>query len=180
VRGGGSQRANRGPIRSHGHSDAGCDGEGSRPMVSLVQDKVRASAALLANVPNRIILTRSPPLCIVIARQLLQQLPHCPFCDRRQDSRRRLPRCSPPNVDGHGVRFAKDCLTVPRRRVSSTKHSAGSPHCRPAVVRSWFLHRTDNRILARLVVSHHVRTQEPACAVISRRDGPVWNRRRSH
>ena len=39
---------------------------------------------------------------------------------------------------------------------------------------------TEHSPIARLVVAHHMRTQEPARAVIPRCDWPVLNRRRSH
>jgi hypothetical protein len=39
---------------------------------------------------------------------------------------------------------------------------------------------TEHSPIARLVVTHHMRTQEPARAVIQRRDWPVLNRRRRH
>lgn len=102
--------------------------------------------------------------------------------DRRQDSPRLLPQCSPRHVGEREVRFAQDCPATPRQKVSSVINTARFPHFHSAVLRSGFFLRTDHRTLplARLVVAQHMGTQQPWSTIVKRRDRPVPNRRRIH
>ena len=92
--------------------------------------------------------------------------------DRRQDNHRRLPRRTIRNAEERGVRCARDHPTIPRSRALSKKGSARSPHPHSAVVRSWFLRRTDNRTLANRPVGcspPHADTRAWACCHTARR-----------
>ena len=105
-------------------------------------------AMVTASVPNDIIRTRLPRSTSRSRTNCCSNYLIVLSADRRQDNRRHLPRRAIRNAEERGVRCARDHPTSPRSRSLSKTGSARSPHRRSAVVRSWFLHRTDSRKLA--------------------------------
>lgn len=140
------------------------------------------STRVAASAPNAITPTRSPRSTSESRATCFGNFLTAPSVGRRQDSRRRLPQCSPRNAGGHGVRFARDRPTTARRRVSSAIDTARSLSHSPAVARCWSLPRTGSRTLA----THPVGCSPPrggtravACPRTAR-NRPVLNRRRTY
>jgi hypothetical protein len=139
-------------------------------------------ARVAASAPNGITPTPSPRSILGSRATCFSNFLIAPSADRHQDNCQHPLRCALHTVEERGVRCARDHPTTPRWRVSSAPDSARLPHRQPAVVRSWFRPRliTEHSPLTRLVVTQHMRTQQPSRAIVERCHRPVLNCSRTH